>query len=41
VLLAALAALVMQSSRSVYLLDFSIYKPPDRWGAVWGEGSAA
>lgn len=30
VLLAAVASLLMSSSRAVYLLDFSIYKPPDR-----------
>lgn len=30
VLLAALASLFMSSSRAVYLLDFSCYKPPDR-----------
>ncbi|KIZ04826.1 3-ketoacyl-CoA synthase 9 [Monoraphidium neglectum] len=31
VLLAALAALLMSASRTVYLLDFAIYKPPDSW----------
>jgi len=30
VLLAAIAALIMSTTRPVYLLDFSIYKPPDR-----------
>jgi len=35
VLLAAFAAWVMNSSRSVYLLDFSVYKPPDRCVGVW------
>jgi hypothetical protein len=33
VLLAALAALLMSASRTVYLLDFAIYKPPDRCAA--------
>jgi hypothetical protein len=34
VLLAALAALLMSASRTVYLLDFAIYKPPERCAAV-------